>query len=52
MKKFGWGWDNFIEEANAGKGARLPYKLKFYAKYILPIILLVLWIYGLITIFM
>ena len=46
-KKKGWGWDNFIEEANAGdKGARFPHALKVYCTYVLPIILIVLWAWG------
>lgn len=51
MKKYGWGWNNFIEEANTGKGIGISYKLKFYSKYIIPVFLLILWGYGIITIF-
>ena len=51
MKKYGWGWNNFIEEANTGKGIGMSYKLKFYSKYIIPVFLLILWGYGIITIF-
>ncbi len=50
-RKGGWGWDNFVEEANTGKGIAFPKWLKVYAKYILPIILFVLWIQGYITMF-
>jgi len=50
-KKFGWGWDSFIKEANTGKGAKLPRALKIYAKYVLPIILIVFWIQGIIAMF-
>ena len=50
-KKFGWGWDNFLEEANAGKGIAFPKWLKIYCKYILPIILFIFWIQGYITMF-
>ncbi len=45
-KKFGWGWDNFIAEANKGKGIAFPKALRIYAKYILPIVLIILWIQG------
>ena len=44
--RYGWGWDNFINEANTGKGIKFPKGLKIYAKYILPIILIVIWIVG------
>ncbi len=50
-RKGGWGWENFIGEANEGRGIMFPGWLKVYAKYILPIILFVLWIQGYITMF-
>ena len=39
--KFGWGWDKFFEEMNAGKGMKLPRWLKPYMSYVLPLIILV-----------
>ena len=45
-KKFGWGWDNFLEEANTGKGIGYGKWLRVYSKYILPIILLIIWVQG------
>ena len=47
--KFGWGWDNFISEANTGKGLVFPKMLKFYMQYILPAIILFVWIQGYIS---
>lgn len=44
--KMGWGWDNFVKEANEGEGLRYPEKIKFYVKYILPVIILVVFIGG------
>ncbi|WP_300671923.1 sodium-dependent transporter [Desulfoluna sp.] len=44
--KMGWGWDNFVNEANEGHGLRYPEKTKFYVKYILPLIILVVFIGG------
>lgn len=38
--RYGWGWDNFIAEANAGEGLKFPKGLRFYVSYILPIIIL------------
>lgn len=46
MNKRGWGWENFVSEANMGKGIKFPHKLRFYAAYILPIILIAIWIQG------
>ena len=48
-KKHGWGWDNFIKEANEGKGIKFPKGLYIYAKYIMPVILVVLLIHGYIS---
>ena len=50
-KKYGWGWDNFINEANEGKGLKFPTALKIYAKYILPVILVAFWIIGIVNMF-
>lgn len=47
----GWGWKNFIEEVNTGKGMKFPAYLKLYMKYVLPLIVLVLWIQGIISFF-
>lgn len=47
--KHGWGWNKFIAEANEGMGFKFPTKLYFYAKYILPVILLIFWIHGYIS---
>ncbi len=47
--KKGWGWNNFITEVNTGKGIKYPMKLYFYAKYIMPVILLVFWVHGYIS---
>ena len=44
--KYGWGWDRFIEETNTGKGLRFPRALEFYCKFILPVIVFVLFISG------
>ncbi len=42
---FGWGWKNFLNEANAGKGLKIPAALRAYCAYILPLIILV--VFGL-----
>ncbi len=44
--KIGWGWDGFMKEANEGKGLRFPEKTKIYVKYILPVIMLGVFIGG------
>ena len=44
--KRGWGWKNFIEEADAGKGPKFPQWSRFYVSYILPLIILFILIMG------
>lgn len=45
--KFGWGFDNYQKEANTGKGVRIPSFLKYYFRFGLPILVLVILIKGL-----
>ena len=47
--KFGWGWKNFKEEANTGKGLKVQNWMRIYMQFILPIFVLVILIYGLVT---
>lgn len=47
--KKGWGWSNFLQEANTGKGLTFPKCLRIYVKYVLPAVLLILWLQGYIS---
>lgn len=42
----GWGWDSFLEEANAGQGLRFPRRLRFYMKWIVPLMILFIFFMG------
>ncbi len=42
----GWGWDNFIAEADAGQGMKFPKALRFYLVYIVPVIMGIVFVYG------
>ena len=46
--KAGWGFENFANEVNTGKGIRLSPKLKFYLGCILPVMILMVLFWGLI----
>ncbi|MGE4282795.1 MAG: sodium-dependent transporter [Clostridia bacterium] len=46
VSRYGWGWKNFINEANTGVGIKFPNKPKFYLTFILPIIILIVFIFG------
>ena len=47
--KKGWGFDNFIAEANTGKGLKVARWLKPYLTYVLPLIIVFVFIMGIIT---
>ncbi|MBO6137112.1 MAG: sodium-dependent transporter [Lachnospiraceae bacterium] len=46
---FGWGWDRFLAEANAGKGLAVRKWMKPLFKFVVPLIILFIYIYGMIT---
>ncbi len=47
--RYGWGWKNFTDEANSGKGLKVKNWMRVYMKYVLPLMVLVILLYGLIT---
>jgi len=51
--KYGWGWDKFIAEVNTGKGIKFPNNkvIKFYIKFIAPVIIVAVFIAGYIDLF-
>ena len=49
--KKGWGWENFLAEADTGNGLGFPRRLKLYIKWILPAIVLAIFIKGYYDIF-
>lgn len=44
--RYGWGWKNFTDEANAGKGLRFPTAIRFYISYILPLVVIFIFFQG------
>ena len=46
--RYGWGWDNFIKEANEGRGLKIASALRPFMTFVLPVIVLVILILGLI----
>lgn len=44
--KFGWGFDNYLNECNQGSGIKFPKFIKPYVKYVLPILVLIVFISG------
>ncbi len=48
VTRYGWGWDKFVDEANAGKGYKVAKWMRGYMTFVLPIMVAVILIAGLI----
>ncbi len=46
--KYGWGFNNYLDEVNTGKGIMMPRILKNYYKFVLPVLVTIILIQGLI----
>ena len=46
VTRYGWGWDKFMAEANQGKGLKVASWMRPYCTYVLPVIVLVVFIIG------
>ena len=44
--KRGWGWDNFVKEADTGRGVKFPKWARVYLKYVLPVLILIIFVMG------
>ena len=45
--RFGWGWDNFVKEANTGRGLKIHSWMRGYMTFVLPVIVLIILVLGL-----
>ena len=50
-KKIGWGFDNFLAEANTGTGLKVRNWMRFYMTWILPVIIAIVFVIGLYNFF-
>ncbi|MED9903468.1 MAG: sodium-dependent transporter [Lachnospiraceae bacterium] len=46
VSRYGWGWKNFKQEANLGKGLKVHDWMRIYLTYILPFIVLFIFGFG------
>lgn len=46
VKKNDWGWQHFLSEANDGKGRKMPTSLRGYLLYILPLLIITIYVKG------
>ena len=44
--KKGWGWGNFVNEANSGRGPKVSKWMRGYLTYVLPVIIFGIFLYG------
>ncbi|MDR2578277.1 MAG: hypothetical protein LBC70_05640 [Chitinispirillales bacterium] len=51
VTRYGWRWENLIAEVNAGKGLKFPVALKPYFMYGLPVLVMIVFIFGYISFF-
>lgn len=49
--RYGWGFKNFLGEANVGNGLKFPKWARIYVSYILPILVLYVFVQGYISMF-
>ena len=49
--RYGWGWNNFLKEANEGAGLKTARWLRPYVAYVVPVIILSIFVIGLINFF-
>ena len=40
--RYGWGWKNFENEVNSGRGVKLPRWLRPYMTWVLPVIIAII----------
>ncbi len=50
--RYGWGFEKFLKEANEGQGLRFPRWVKGYVTYVLPVVILIIFIQGYISKFL
>ena len=46
VSKRGWGWESFIAEADTGEGARFPRAAYAYMKFVVPVLIVVVFVAG------
>jgi len=51
VTRYGWGWKKFKEEANTGKGFKVAEWMRGYMTFVLPVIILALFVVGIYTFF-
>ena len=51
VSRYGWGWKNFVAEANEGTGLKVPGWLRWYATFGIPVVIVIIFVLGLYNFF-
>ena len=51
VSRYGWGWKNFVAEANEGQGLKVPSWLRLYATCGLPVVIAIIFVLGMYNFF-
>lgn len=51
VSRYGWGWKNFKAEANSGKGLKVSDWMRGYMTFVLPVIVIILFVVGMYNFF-
>ena len=51
VTRYGWGWKNFVAEANEGRGAKVQNWMRLYMTFVVPVIIAFIFFYGLYNFF-
>ena len=51
VSRYGWGWDKFVTEANEGRGLKVARWMRPYMTYVLPVLVLALFVVGMVQFF-
>ena len=46
VTRYGWGWDRFLLEANQGKGLKLPKGMRWYLTFVVPLVIVLIFVQG------
>ena len=49
MTRYGWGWKNFVAEANTGKGLKVRPWMRWFMTIVIPVIIVTIFVVGIVT---
>ncbi len=50
VSRYGWGWKNFMAEANEGKGLKVKKWMRGYMTFVLPVIVIIIFVLGIVDV--